>query len=198
MWASLTFGIGAAALGLFLWRLALRYLRLRRAMRHWPRVPAQVLGYRSERSGRSIRVDVQVRYQYHGRTFDVWCSSPTGGAYGRGDVQASRQVAAKFPRGASREVFVNPATPEEAFLELPEPHMLALLLGGGAILIALALTPVSIDVFGMSQEIVIMIFMLVVAAALAIYAVFAAIALWRTPRPVRRRRPEPRPRLRRR
>lgn len=198
MWAGLLFAVGSTALGLHLWRLVWRYLRLRRTMRGWPRVPAQVIGYRTEPGARSRRVDVQVRYQHNGQTRQVWCVSPTRSAYGRGDGQASRQVAAKFPPGSSQQVFVNPATPDEAFLELPEPHMLAMLAGGGTILVALAFVLVTPVVFGVDEEIVKLAFMLVVAVALAVMAVFSAIALWHTPRPrspkrpfVRRRKPRP-------
>lgn len=158
-------------------------------MRSWPRVPAQVLGYRTTLGRSSRRVDVQVRYQYDGQARQVWCRSPTRSAYGRGDLQASAQVAAKFPRGSSQRVFVNPATPEEVFLELPEPHMLAMLVGGGTILVALAFAVVTPDIFGADQEIVTLAFMLVLAVVLAVLAVFTAIALWRTPRPRSRNRP---------
>jgi hypothetical protein len=183
MWAALSFAIGLTAVGLHLWRLAWRYLQLRRAMRSWPRVSAQVLGYRTERGASSRRVDVQVRYQYNGQALEAWCRSPTRSAYGRGDLQASKQVAARFPRGTSQQVFVNPARPEEVFLELPEPHMLAMLIGGGMMLVALALAVVTPDLLGVDQEIVTLVFMLVLAVVLAVLAVFAAIALWRRPRP---------------
>jgi hypothetical protein len=106
--------------------------------------------------GSTRRIDVQVRYEYSGQVFQVWCRSPTRNGYGRADSQAERQMAARFPRGTSQQVFVNPATPAEAFLILPEPHILAMLAGG---------------------------FMLVVGIVLAVVAVFAGIALWRLPRP---------------
>jgi|EndMetStandDraft_5_1072996.scaffolds.fasta_scaffold20109_2 uncharacterized protein DUF3592 len=195
MWAALLFGVGATALGLLLWRLAWRYIRLRAAMRGWPRASAQVLDYRSELSRSSRSIDVKVRYQYNGRQIETWCRSPTGSGYGRGDVQASRQVAAKFPRHSSQQVYVNPATPEEAFLELPEPHMLAMLIGGGAILVGMVFAPVAAVVFGGGEEMARLAFMIVLGLALSGIAVFAAIALWRTPRP--RRIPPHKPRRRR-
>jgi hypothetical protein len=194
MWEGFLFAIGFMALGLYLWRLAWGYLQLRRDMRKWPRVPAQVLGYRSELRPRSRRVDVQVSYQYNGQARQVWCRSPTRSAYGRGDLQASRQVAAKFPRGTWQQVFINPATPEEVFLELPEPHMLAMLAGGGTILVAVAFALVTPDLFGVDRELVTLGFMLVLAVALSVVAVFAAIALWRLPRPRRPKQPLVRPR----
>lgn len=203
MWPGLVFALGATAVGLHLWRLAWRHLQLRRTMRGWPRVPAQVLGYRTELGPSSRRVDVQLRYQYDGRARQVWCGSPARSSYGRGDLQASAQVAAKFPRGTWQQVFVNPATPDEVFLERPAPHVLVMLVGGGTILVALAFALVTPDIFGVDQEIVTRAFMLVLAVVLAVLAVFTAIALWRTPRPrwrtgpfVRRRGRAMRPRHR--
>jgi hypothetical protein len=152
-------------------------------MRSWPRATAQVLGYRTALSRSSRRIDVQVRYQYNDAERVVWCRSPTRSGYGRGDVQAMKQVAARFPRNTSQQVFVNPATPEEAFLERPEPHMLAMLVGGGMLLVALASAVLSPQVFGVEQEVATLGFMLVVGIVLAVVAVFAAVALWRLPRP---------------
>jgi hypothetical protein len=195
MWAALLFGVGATAMGLLLWRLAWRYIRLRRAMRGWPRASAQVLDYRSEFSRSRHSIDVKVRYQYNGRLIETWCRSPTRSGYGRGDVQASRQVAAMFPRHSSQQVYVNPATPEEAFLELPELHMLAMLIGVGTILVGLVFTTVAPVIFGVGEEIAKLAFMIVLGLALSVIAVFAAIALWRTPRP--RRIPRHKPRRRR-
>lgn len=203
MWPVLIFAVGLIAVGLYLWRLAWGYLQLRRAMRKWPRVPAQVLAYRTKLGARSHRVDVQVSYQYNGQARQVWCGSPTRSGYGRGDAQASRQVAAKFPRGTWQQAFVNPATPEEAFLELPEPHMLAMLAGAGTMLVAVAFALVTPLVFGVDRELVTLVLMLVFAVVLSVFAVFAAIALWRTPRPrwrkpfVPRRKPRPKVRPRR-
>jgi hypothetical protein len=45
------------------------------------------------------------------------------------------------------------------------------------------LAVVTPDLLGVDQEIVTLVFMLVLAVVLAVLAVFAAIALWRTPRP---------------
>jgi hypothetical protein len=180
---SLLFAIGVAAVGLHLWQLAWRYVRLRRAMRGWSRVPGQVLGYRTRMGSSTRRIDVHVRYRYEGQDFEVWCSSPTRSAFGRGDVQAGKQVAARFPRHSSQQVFVNPATPGEAFLVLPEPHVLAFLAGGGVLLVSLAVAVVSPQFFGVDQEVVTLSFMLMLGLVLTVMAAFAAIALWRSPRP---------------
>jgi hypothetical protein len=183
MWGVLLFAVGSTALGLHMWRLVWRYLRLRRTMRGWPRVPARVLGYRTRRGVSSGRIDVQVRFDYEGRELQVWCRSPTRSAYGRGAMQAEKQMAARFPRGTSQLAFVNPASPGEAFLELPEPHMLAMLAGGGMLLVALAAALALPAIVDVQQEIATLGFMLVVGGVLAVIAVFAAIALWRLPRP---------------
>jgi hypothetical protein len=183
VWGSLVFAVGVTAAGLHLWYLAWRYLRLRQAMRRWPRVPGQVRGYRTQMGSSTRRVDVQVRYRYKGRDFEVWCRSPTRSTFGRADAQAERQVAARFPRHSSPQVFVNPATPGEAFLVLPEPHILAMLACGGVLLVALAVAVVSPPLFGVDQEVVTLSFMLVLGLVLSVMAVFTAIALWRSPRP---------------
>jgi hypothetical protein len=183
VWGWLLFAVGVTAAGLHLWQLAWRYVRLRQAMRSWPRVPGQVLGYRTSMGSSSRRIDVQVRYRYEGQDFEVWCRSPTRSSFSRGDAQAGKQVAARFPRHSSQQVFVNPATPGEAFLVLPEPHILAMLAGGGVLLVALAFAVVSPQLFGVDQEVVTLSFMLTLGLVLSVIAVFAAIALWRSPRP---------------
>jgi hypothetical protein len=177
MWGALLFAIGVTAVGLHLWRLVWRYLRLRRAMRSWPRVAAEVLDYHTELTRGGRRIDVQLRYLHEGRLYEVWSRSPTRSAYSRADWQAERQVAALYPRGSAQQVFVNPASPTEAFLELPEPHMLGMMAGGGTLLIAFAVAVAAPPVFGVEQEIATLGFMLVLALVLAVVAVFAAVAL---------------------
>lgn len=184
MWGVLLVAAGMVALGLYLLWAVWRYLRLRTAMRQWPRVPARVVGYRTEFGVRSRRVDVQVRYDYGGRAFEVWSGSATRAGYGRSDVQAERHVAATYPRGTSHQVFVNPERPEEAFLEPPEPHLLAMMVTGAALLIGIPIVPLLPGLFDLDPEVVKMVFMLVLAAALTLVAVFAGIALLR---PRRRR-----------
>jgi hypothetical protein len=183
VWGALLFAVGVTAAGIYLWHLAWRYIQLRQAMRSWPRVPGQVLGYRTQMGSSTRRIDVHVRFCYEGQDFEVWCRSPTRSSFGRGDSQAEKQVAARFPRHSTQQVFVNPATPGEAFLVLPEPHILAMLAGGGMVLVALAFAVVAPPLFGVDQEIVTLSFMLMLGLVLAVIAVFAAIALWRSPRP---------------
>ncbi len=181
MWGVFLFAAGMAALGFYLLQVVWRYLRLRTAMRRWPRVPARVVGYRTELGVRSRRVDVQVRYDYDGRAFEVWSGSATRGGYSRDDVQAERQVAATYPRGTSHQVFVNPERPEEAFLEPPEPHLLAMISTGAVLLIGIPTALLAPVVFDVDPEVVKMMFMLVLAAALSLVAVFAGIALLPSP-----------------
>jgi hypothetical protein len=177
VWSEGLFALGATTAGLFLWHLSWRHLRQRLAMRRWPRAQAEVLGYRTETSSRSRRVDVRVRYMHEGRVVEAWSRSPTGSAYGRGDVQAERQVATRFPRGSTAEVYVDPAAPEAVFLTLPEPHLIAWLFCGGVLLMALAATMVAPPLLGVGQELVTLIFMLVLAVLLAVMGGFAAVAL---------------------
>ena len=58
-----------------------------------------------------------------------------------------------------------------------------MLAGGGVLLVALAFAVISPQLFGIDQEVVTLSFMLVLGLVLAVMAVFAAIALWRSPRP---------------
>ena len=182
MWGVLLFAAGMVGLGLYLLRGVWRYLQLRTAMQRWPRVPARVVGYRTEYGVRSRRVDVQVRYDYDGRAFEVWSGSATRAGYSRSDVQAERHVAATYPRGTSHQVFVNPQRPEEAFLEPPEPHLLAMMVTGAVLLIGIPIVPLLPGLFDLDPEVVKMVFMLVLAAALSLVAVFAGIALLRARR----------------
>lgn len=184
MWGVILFAAGMVALGLYLLQTVWRYLRLRTAMRRWPRVPARVVDYRTEFGVRSRRVDVQVRYDYDGRALEVWSGSATRAGYGRDAVQAERHVAATYPRGTTHQVFVNPERPEEAFLEPPEPHLLAMMVAGAVLLIGIPTFPLVPGLFDVDPEVVKMVFMLVLAGALSLVAVFAGIALLRP-----RRRP---------
>ena len=128
-------------------------------MRRWPTAPALILGYRT-------RV------------------SPTGRSYGPGAVQAERQVATSFPVRSTHPVYVNPARADEAFLTLPEAHMLAILVGAGAILVARAATLVLPVNTALPED---MVFMAFVGVVLSVLVVFLGVALVKAPRPCRRR-----------
>lgn len=157
-------------------------------MRGWPRVAVQVLGYRTELSRSSRRIDVHLRYVQDGRVVETWSRSPTGGGYGRGDIQAERQVAGRFPRGSTQQAYIDPAAPASIYLELPEPHIVAWLFCGGLLLVAVAAAVITPQLFGVPQELVTPVFMLVLAALLTVMSGFAAVALWKERAWSRRRR----------
>ncbi len=72
---------------------------------------------------------------------------------------------------------MNPARPEEALLEPPEPHLLAMMVAAAVLLIGIPVVPLVPGLFDLDPEVVKMVFMLVLAAALSLVAVFAGIAL---------------------
>ena len=98
-----------AALGVRLWTQAWRHWRQRTAMRRWPTARASIRRYRTRVSRSSRKVDVEVTYRHEDRDHTVWCMSPTRSGYGRGTVQAERQVATIFPVASTHPVYVNPA-----------------------------------------------------------------------------------------
>ena len=180
--------IGLAALGILLWVLAWRAWQKRVAMRRWPTAPASIHGHRTRMSGRSRMVDVEVSYRHDGRDYRVWCVSPTGSGYGRGTVQAERQMAAIFPVRSVHPVYVNPARVGEAFLQLPEIHMLALLVGSGVILMGLAASFALQVTSALDAELVGLLFFALLGVVLSVLVIFLGVALVKTPRPRRRRR----------
>jgi hypothetical protein len=175
-----------AALGVLLWVMAWGGWRKRVAMRCWPTAPASIRGYRTRRSVRSRRIDVEVSYRHQGCDYTVWCVSPTGSGYGRSAVQAERQVAATFPVSSTHPVYVNPARAGEAFLVLPELHMLAVLAGAGIILVGLATTLILPVATAIDRELVTLGFMALLGVALTVLVIVLGVALARTPR-LRRR-----------
>jgi hypothetical protein len=114
----------------------------------------------------------------------VWCVSPTGSSYGPSSGQPARQEAAAFPVGSTHPVYVNPAQADEAFLILPEAHMLAILVGAGAILVARAVTLVLPVNPALPDDLVFMAFL---GVALSVLVIVLGVALIKTPRPRRRR-----------
>jgi hypothetical protein len=181
--------LGPAVLGAFgplLWVMAWRGWRKRVAMRRWPTAAALIRGHRTRPSGRSLMIDVEVSYRHQGRDHTVWCRSPTGSGYGRGTVQAERQVATIFPVGSTHPVYVNPDRDGEAFLVLPELHMLAVLVGFGVILVGLATALILPLATGIDQERATLGFMLLLGVVLTVLVIFLGAALATTPRPRRR------------
>jgi hypothetical protein len=175
-----------AAFGLLLWAKAWRVWRMRVAMQRWPTAQASIRDHRTRVSGRSLAVDVEVSYRHEGRDYRVWCRSPTGSGYGRDTVQAERQVATIFPVGSTHPVFVNPRDAGEAFLVLPEVHMLAMLVGGGTILVGIATALALPLVTAIDQELATLAFMLLLGVVLSVLVIVFGVALARTPRPRRR------------
>jgi len=174
------------ALGVLLWVLAWRDWRKRAAMRHWPTATASIHGYRTRLRRHSRMVDVEVSYRHEGRDYRAWCVSPTRSGYGRGAVQAELQVATIFPVGSAHPVFVNPGRADEAFLELPEAHMLPILVGAGLILLSVAATAVLQVTSALDPELAVLLFMVLLGVVLSVIVVFMGVALARTPRPRRR------------
>jgi len=175
-----------AALGVLLWVLAWRGWRKRVAMRRWTTALASIRGHRTRMSGRSLMIDVEVSYRHEGRDYTVWCVSPTGSGYGRGTVQAERQVATIFPVGSTHPVYLNTTRDGEAFLVLPELHILAVLAGAGAILVGVATTlvlPLATDI---DEELATFGFMALLGVVLTVLVIVLGAALATTPRPRRR------------
>ncbi len=176
-----------AAFGLLLWTHAARALRLRVEMRRWPVEKGVVQNHRTRPLVRATAVDVLVTFSHRNRDHSVWCRSPTSSAYGRGsEGQGLRQEKARFPLGATVDVYVNPRQPEEAFLEFPEIHMVVALLGFGALLIALSVAVNPAIRSLVTEESATLGFMLVLGAVLSVIAIFMAYALFRTYFPRRR------------
>jgi len=187
MWAALFVLTTIAALGVYLWTLAWRYFRQRAAMRRWPTAPATVHGHRTRMSGRSPMIDAEVSYRHDGRDYRVWCVSPTGSGYGCGTVQAERQMAAIFPVRSVHPVYLNPARVGEAFLQLPEIHLLALLVGSGVILTGLAAGLALQVTSALEAELANLLFFALLGVVLSVLVIFLGVALIKTPRPRRRR-----------
>jgi Protein of unknown function (DUF3592) len=190
MWPALFGSTVIAALGVLLWTKAWRHWCQRAAMRRWSTAPAVIRGYRTRVSpsrSRSRAIDVEVSYRHAGRDYTVWCVSPTGSRYGSGSGQAERQEAAAFPVGSTHPVYVNPAHADEAFLILPEAHMLATLVSAGAILVAVAAAVVLPVTTTLPQETITLAFMALLGVVLSVLVIFLGVALIKTPRPRRRR-----------
>ena len=170
-----------AAFGLLLWTLAVRALRLRAAMRRWPVEKGVVQNHRTRPLARATAVDVLVTFSHRNRDHTVWCRSPTSSAYGRGsEGQGLRQEKARFPVGATLDVYVNPRQPEQAFLEFPETHMVAALLGFGTVLIALSIAVNPAIRSLVTEELATLAFMLLLGAVLSVIAIFMGYALFQT------------------
>ncbi len=175
-----------AALGALLWVLAWRDWRKRVAMRRWPTTLASIHDHRTRMSRRSQMVDVEVSYRHEGRDYRVWCVPSTGSGYGRGADHAEWQVATIFAVGSTHPVYLNPKRAGEAFLALPEAHMLAILVGAGLILVGLAATFALQVRSTLDSGLAGLLFMSLLGLVLAVLVIFLGVALAKTPRPRRR------------
>ncbi len=152
-------------------------------MKSWPVVTGTVLGCRIRGGGvrESSYVDYEVAFRHAGEDRVAWCTSPTRSGYGRGTPRdvVERQAAREHPAGSEARVHVNPVRPEEAYLDLPEPYMLAMLAMGGTALLGAAAVLVLTSLLAIPEDLVVPFFFLVLAAGLLAVAVTAGIALLR-------------------
>lgn len=169
-----------ALVGLLLWRNAVAALSLRAAMKRWPVEEGVVLKHRTERAMRAVRVDTLVSFRHAGQDHTVWCGSPTRAAYGPGSGdQGVRFEMKRFPVGATVPVHVNPGRPEEAYLELPEQHMIVPALGFGALALVWSAT-VGLTASGrLTEEVASLVFFLTLGGVLSVAAISMSVALCR-------------------
>lgn len=181
--AAVLFPLVLSGLGGLLAALAIRDLAKRRAMKRWPVTTATVLGFRLR--GRGLReprhVDYQVSFAHEGETRVAWCSSPTKAAFGRSGWPASIEAEAerRHPAGSTAPLRVNPDRPEEAYLTLPEPHVLAMQAGGSALLLLAAAATALPPLLGLGEEEAHLLLFVVAGLVLAGVAVAFAVALFR-------------------
>ena len=149
-------------------------------MKSWPVEEGLVLDHRTRRAIRAVAVDVLVSFRHAGRDFSVWCVSPTHAAYsaGSGD-QGFRQERRQFPKGATVPVHVNPVRPDEAYLELPEQHMIVLLLSFGGLFMAGAVVVGLAAAGRLTEEMATIGFFLTLGGVLSALAISMGVALFR-------------------
>lgn len=178
MEAGIWFGVIVfTGMGALLWVLAARAIRLRLAMKRWPVLTGEVRDHRTRESRKSVHVDFEVSYRFAERDYLVWSTSPTGAGYGRGNSGPDREMA-RFPFGTTAPIRVNPERPEQAYLELPEQHVIGFMIGGGTLLLGLAASLVLSAIRDLPDELVTAGFFLLVAAVLGGWAVSTGIALY--------------------
>jgi hypothetical protein len=169
-----------SGLGVLLWVLAARAIRLRLAMKRWPVVPGIVRDGRIRVNRRNQYVDVQVAYRIDGRESVTWCPSPTGAGYARGSSGggAERDLA-KTPTGSTINVHANPMRPSEAYLRLPEPHIITAMAGGGLILVGVAAASAFLALGLVAEQTIVFTFMLMLGVLLTCFAAAATVELFR-------------------
>lgn len=123
--------------------LAARDIRKAMRMRRWPRVEGTIRDVRTRGGTRdTVKVDVNMAYDYDGRSFVTWCASPTKAGYstqGIADTDALRNLLETFQPGQTRSVIVNPEKPAEAFIRTPELTVIFGMLAGALALLAVGI-----------------------------------------------------------
>lgn len=125
---------------LLLWGLAVRDALKSCRMARWPRVLGAVCATRTRPGTRGVvKLDVQMRFPFEGQEITTWCPSPTGAGFSvrsPADRQAFDRRVADWKAGMSHRVIINPDDPLEAYVRMPEWHMLAALVIAGFVWIA--------------------------------------------------------------
>ena len=127
---------GASAL---LFGLAVRGIRLRFAMKHWPRVRGVVREHHleSHRGPAYHRPLVVVAYTAAGRERTVPCDSPTRLRFAH--REGAESAVKPFKPGKRVDVHVDPEDPDRAFLYPPETASLVMLFLGSLFLLVVGI-----------------------------------------------------------
>ncbi|HMP75526.1 MAG TPA: DUF3592 domain-containing protein [Kiritimatiellia bacterium] len=127
----------------FLWALAARDIRKMLRMRAWPRVDGVIREVRTRPKTRhSVAVDVKMDFMWEGRERSIWCGSPTRAGFSTktaADQTALNKRVREYVPGSTRSVIVNPEQPDEAFIRMPEWHIIIACIIGGLLLAAIAI-----------------------------------------------------------
>lgn len=121
--------------------LAARALRLRLAMRHWPRVRGVVKDHTIRSSNPHgtghHRAIVTVEYAANGKKRRVRCDSPTRLSFAT--KRAAASTIADVRIGRPVDIYVDPRDGSRAFLLLPEVSAMLLMFGGSLFLLVVGI-----------------------------------------------------------
>lgn len=121
--------------------LGARALRLRLAMRHWPRVRGIVKDHTIRSSNPHgtghHRAIVTVEYAFDGKKRRVSCDSPTRLSFATKRAAASTIAGVRI--GGPVDIYVDPLDGTRAFLLLPEVSAMVLLFGGSLFLLVVGI-----------------------------------------------------------
>jgi len=147
-WIVLLFSMAAilGVIGLLFWSAGGMVAKYRR-MRQWPRVPGRTRDARTLPMTReAFRLEVQVDFNYGGKRRRVWCGSPGKvgytRTYARGELEKFNRKMEALKSGEDVTVIVNPDDPTEAYLRMPELHMMIALVLGGVLFLAVVFGPI--------------------------------------------------------